>query len=66
VLAAREDLTPLSERVARNSANPQWRVVRLNTLSLESDPANFFDCLHPSDVGYHKVADAWRAALARE
>lgn len=38
-------------------------VVRLDELHLEDDAANFHDCMHPSDEGYRRVAEAWRPAL---
>lgn len=49
----------LLEMAARNGLD----VVRLDELDLESDPDNFYDCIHPSDEGYRILADAWRRQL---
>lgn len=46
------------------AAEKRLPVARLDKLGLESDAANFYDCIHPSDAGYRKVAGAWRDALA--
>jgi lysophospholipase L1-like esterase len=38
-------------------------VVRLDQIGLESDPRNFYDCIHPSDGGYAQIAAKWAAVL---
>lgn len=49
----------LLEVAARNNLD----VVRLDELDLETDPDNYYDCIHPSDDGYRILADAWGAAV---
>lgn len=34
-------------------------VVRLDELPLDEDPANYYDCLHPSGKGYAIIAERW-------
>ena len=38
-------------------------ITRLDLLGLDEDPANFYDCMHPSDAGYRMIAEAWDAEL---
>ena len=59
-------LTRLDQEIVTVAAEHGDPVVRLDDLTdLPDDPDNYFDCLHPSPLGYHRIALRWMQDLPK-
>lgn len=60
---ANEHIAAYTESLVALAEDRGVAIVRLDELALHEDAANFYDCMHPSDEGYRKIAAAWREHL---
>lgn len=58
--AANEHIAAYNAALVAVAAERRIDIVRLDRLGLHEDADNFYDCMHPSDAGYRRIADAWR------